>query len=60
MKKFTVECRRNNTEEFQNWVGDYIEAESAEEAVEYCKTWLVENDFPVDEISEVEFKVIEA
>lgn len=29
---YNVEVRENNTQEFDNWVGDYTEAETKEEA----------------------------
>ncbi len=37
MKKYNAEMRRDYTEDFENWVGDYIEAESEEEAIEIAK-----------------------
>lgn len=43
MKKWMVESRKNYTDIFDNYCGDYIEAEGEEEAVELYKAWLIEN-----------------
>lgn len=59
MKKFMVESRRNYTEVFDNYVGDYIEAETKEEAIEYYKEWLVENGCDQEEVEEYEYQVRE-
>ena len=41
MKKYMVESRKDYTEIFDNYVGDYIEAESSEEAMElYLEDYL--------------------
>lgn len=59
MKKYKVESRKNYTEDFDNWAGDYLEAESDEEAVELYKAWLVENGEDPDNVEEYEYKVDE-
>ena len=43
MRKFQVESANNYDFEFDNHYGDYIYAETPEEAVESYKTWLQEN-----------------
>lgn len=62
MKKFNVESRRDYTEIFDNCVGDYIEAESKEEAIEFYKEWLIENGcgvFDADEVEEYQYRATE-
>lgn len=58
MKKYNVETRRDYTEIFDNWVGDYIEAENEEEAIEIAKQWLIDNGYDGD-VEELEYKVSE-
>ena len=53
---YDVEVRENNTQEFDNWVGDYTEAETKEEAIELVKQWLIDNGY-TDDVEELEFKV---
>ena len=48
--------RRYYTEDFDNWIGDYIEAETEEEAVELAKQWLVDNGYEED-VEELEYSV---
>ena len=55
---YDVEVRENNTQEFDNWVGDYTEAESEEEAIELVKQWLIDNGY-TDDVEELEFRVDE-
>lgn len=55
---YDVEVRENNTQEFDNWVGDYTEAETKEEAVELVKQWLIDNGY-TDDVEELEFNVEE-
>lgn len=43
---YDVEVRENNTQEFDNWVGDYTEAETKEEAIDAGRT-------PEDEREEI-------
>lgn len=50
--------RENNTQEFDNWVGDYTEAETKEEAIELVKQWLIDNGY-TDDVEELEFNVEE-
>lgn len=56
MKKWMVESRKDYTEIFDNYAGDYIEAETEEEAVELYKSWLVENGYDPEEIEEWEYQ----
>ena len=58
MKKYNVEMRRYYTEDFDNWVGDYIEVETKEEAIELVKHWLIDNGY-TDDVEELEFNVKE-
>lgn len=59
MKKFNVESRRNYTEIFDNYAGDYISAETEEEAIELYKAWLVENGCDPEEVEGYEYQVKE-
>ena len=59
MKRFMVESRRSYEDIFDNYVGDYIVAETEEEAVEYYKEWLSENGVDKQEIEEYEYQVRE-
>lgn len=59
MKKFNVETRSKFTVYFENWVGDYIEAETEGEAIELAKAWLVENGYDPEEVEEFEYHVTE-
>lgn len=59
MKKYNVESRRNYTEDFDNWAGDYVEADNEDEAVELYKAWLVENGEVPDDVEEYEYQVNE-
>ena len=59
MKKWMVESRKDYTEVFDNYAGDYIEAETEEEAVELYKAWLVENGCDPEEIEEWEYQAKE-
>lgn len=58
MKKYNVEMRRDYTEDFDNWIGDYIEAETEEEAVELAKQWLIDNGTDED-VEELQYQVSE-
>lgn len=59
MTKYRVESRRNYTEIFDNYIGDCIVAETAEEAIELYKQWLVENGCDTEEVEEYEYQVSE-
>lgn len=59
MTKYRVESRRDCTEDFDNYVGGCIMAETGEEAIELCKQWLVENGCTVEEVEECEYRVSE-
>ena len=58
MKKYNVEMRKDYTEIFDNWVGDYTESENEEEAIEIAKQWLIDNGYDGD-VEELEYKVSE-
>lgn len=58
MKKYNVEIRRDYTEDFDNWIGDYIEAETKEEAIELAKQWLIDNGTDED-VEELQYQVSE-
>lgn len=55
---YNVMIRENNTQEFDNLVGDYTEAETKEEAIELVKQWLIDNGY-TDDVEELEFRVEE-
>ena len=59
MKKWNVESRRDYTEIFDNYVGDYIEAETEEEAVDLYKAWLIENGCDPEEVDDYEYQIKE-
>lgn len=59
MKKWNVESRRDYTENFDNYVCDYIEAETEEEAVELYKAWLIENGCDPEEVDDYEYQIKE-
>lgn len=59
MKKWNVESRRDYTEVFDNYAGDYIEAETEEEAVELYKAWLIENGCDPEEVDDYEYQIKE-
>lgn len=56
MKKYNVEMRKDYNEDFDNWIGDYIEAETEEEAVELAKQWLIDNGYE-EEVEDLQYKV---
>ena len=59
MKKFNVESRKDYTEIFDNYCGDYVVAETEEEAIELYKQWLIENGCESEEVEEYEYNVSE-
>lgn len=59
MKRFMVESRRSYEDIFDNYAGDYIVAETEEEAIEYYKEWLVENGVSKEEIDDYDYQVRE-
>lgn len=58
MKRYNVEMRKDYNEDFDNWIGDYTEAENEEAAVELAKQWLIDNGYEGD-VEELEYKVSE-
>lgn len=59
MKRFMVESRRSYEDIFDNYAGDYIVAETEEEAIEYYKEWLAENGVSKEEIDDYDYQVRE-
>ena len=59
MKKFNVESRKDYTEIFDNYCGDYVVAETEEEAIELYKQWLIENGCESEEVEEYEYNASE-
>ena len=59
MKKFNVESRKDYTEIFDNYCGDYVVAETEEEAIELYKQRLIENGCEHEEVEEYEYNVSE-
>lgn len=55
--KYIVEMRKNYNDCWDNYIGDYIEAETGIEAIEYAKQWLLENGMDKDEIENLDFMV---
>lgn len=58
MRKYNVEMRASNEDCFDNWIGDYIEADSEIEALEIAIAWLKEHGY-AGETVEIEFQVSE-
>lgn len=59
MKRFMVESRRSYEDIFDKYAGDYIVAETEEEAIEYYKEWLAENGVSKEEIDDYDYQVRE-
>lgn len=59
MKKFIVESRRDCNEIYDNYYGDFIEAETEEEAIDLYISWLIENGCEPDEIEEWQYQAID-
>ena len=59
MKRFMVESRRSYEDIFDNYAGDYIVAETEEEAIEYYKERLAENGVSKEEIDDYDYQVRE-
>lgn len=59
MKKFIVESRRDYNEIYDNYYGDFIEAETEEEAIELYKAWLIENGCEPDEVEDWQYQSID-
>ena len=59
MNRYTVESRRNYTENFYNYVGDFVYAETEEEAIELVKQYYIDNRYDPEEVEEMQFRVIE-
>lgn len=51
-RKYNVEMRASNEVCFDNWIGDYIEAETEEEALVLSIAWIKEHGYD-REISEI-------
>lgn len=55
--KYVVEMRKDYNDCWDNYIGDYVEAETGIEAIDYAKQWLLENGMPEDEIESLDFMV---
>ena len=58
MKKYVVEMKEEFSQDYDNPVGDYTEAETAEEAMGLVKLWLLDNGYDKD-VDNLIFKVTE-
>jgi hypothetical protein len=58
MKKYNVVMRESYAELFDNWVGDYTEAENEAEAIALVKDWLNDHGYDGD-VDGLEFRVSE-
>lgn len=58
MTKYSVEMRKYYNEDFDSYIGNYIEAETEEEALEIAKQWLIDNGYDGD-VESIEYNVSE-
>lgn len=58
MKKYNVEMRKDYNDDFDNWIGDYIESETEEEAIELAKQWLIDNGYEGN-VEELQYQISE-
>ena len=58
MKKYNVEMRKDYNDDFDNWIGDYIESETEEEAIELAKQWLIDNSYEGN-VEELQYQISE-
>lgn len=58
MKKYNVEIVTHGgyDDYIDNWIGDYIDAESEEEAIEIAKQWLIDNGYD-DDVEALEYVI---
>lgn len=59
MKRYKVEFRRNRNEEWDNWIGDYMEAESDLDAIDLAYQWLIGNGMEAEDAETVDISVEE-
>lgn len=59
VRRYMVESRRYYAEVFDNYIYDYIYAETEEDAVELYKQWLIDNGCDPEEVEDMEFRVKE-
>ena len=59
MKKYIVEIAESMFDELHNAIGDFVEAESEEEAEELAKAWMLENGMEEEEIEGYIFQITE-
>lgn len=57
MKKYDVEMNINGM--WDNIVGDYIEAENEEEAIDLAKTWCIENGMEPEQVEELDCRALD-
>ena len=48
MKRYVVEMKRSYEEDLDNWLDDYIEAETEYEALVLAKQWLIDHGYDGD------------
>ena len=48
MKRYVVEMKRSYNDYFDNWLDDYIEAETEYEALVLAKQWLIDQGYDGD------------
>ena len=58
MKRFIVEIKKSYVDDFDNWLDDYIEAETEEEAIELAKQWLIDHGYDGD-VDDLLYKISE-
>ena len=59
MNRYTVESRRCYMENFVNYVGDFVYAETEDEAIELVKEYYIVNGCDPEEVDKMEFRVLE-
>ena len=59
MKRYLVEFRRNRNEDWDNWIGDYMEAESDLDAIVLAYQWLIDNGMEPEAAETVDISVEE-
>ena len=58
MNRYTVESRRCHMENFANYVGDFVYAETEDEAIDLVKGYYITNGCDPEEVEKMEFRVV--
>lgn len=58
MKKYVVEIKKSYVDDFDNWLDDYIDAETEYEALVLAKQWLIDNGYEGD-VEDLFYKISE-